>query len=135
MAREPGTVVLDARSPAHFQNLHVKGSVNLPYTEFSAQTLAKVIPDRGTRVLIYCRNNLIHTAAPRNQTQFDVSPPPTSKIEVVREFVHPDDFDPPKIPQAGLNIPTFITLMEYGYHNVWELDSRVDPRNSPITFE
>ena len=128
MAQEPNTIILDARSHVHYQNLHIKGSVNLPYTEFSEQTLSGMIPDKDTRVLIYCRNNLTQTTPIRKQTT-------SSKIEAIREFPYPTEFDPPKIPNAGLNIPTFITLHTYGYRDVWELDSQVDPQHSPIPFE
>ena len=31
MSREPGTVVLDARSREKFDELHVKGAINLPF--------------------------------------------------------------------------------------------------------
>ena len=57
LAADPGTVVLDARSKDDYEQGHVKGAVNLPYTDFSAEALAKVIPRKGTRVLI-CSNNL-----------------------------------------------------------------------------
>lgn len=57
LAREPGTVVLDARSAAMFQRLHLKGAVNLSFPDFTAETLARVIPQKTTRVLIYCNNN------------------------------------------------------------------------------
>src|SRR6476620_2017319 len=59
MAREPGTVVLDARSERLYRLRHVKGAVNLSFPEFTAQTLARVIPSPGTRVLIYCNNNFL----------------------------------------------------------------------------
>ena len=45
MSREPGTIVLDARSRQKFDELHIKGALNLSF------------PDRSTRVLIYCNNN------------------------------------------------------------------------------
>src|SRR5687768_13298690 len=57
LAAEPGTVVLDARSKDKYEQLHVKGATHLAYTDFTAEALAKVIPDKGTRVLIYCNNN------------------------------------------------------------------------------
>ena len=40
MAKEPGTVVLDARSDRLFRMRHVKGAVNLGFPEFTAETLA-----------------------------------------------------------------------------------------------
>lgn len=92
MAREEGTVVLDARSGPMFQRLHIAGAVNLSFPDFNAEALAKAIPTRGTRVLIYCNNNFIGSDA----------------------MLY-------KIPPASLNISTFVALTSYGYTNVYEL--------------
>jgi len=127
MAAEPKTVVLDARSSDHWRQLRVKGSMNLLYTDFTAAALERLIPSRDTRVLIYCRNNIRDTR--------HALPLPT---QTQQTFPYPDEFDPPQIPKAfaaGLNIPTFITLHIYGYTNVWELSSAVDPNVSPIAFD
>ena len=40
----PGVVVLDARSAAMYQLRHIDGAVNLPFTDFTADSLAKVLP-------------------------------------------------------------------------------------------
>jgi phage shock protein E len=93
MAAEPGTVVLDARSADKFAMIHVKGAVNLPLTDFTAEDLAKVIPAKDTRILIYCNNNF-------------------QEDEVALAY---------KIPPASLNIYTFNSLYAYGYENVFEL--------------
>lgn len=138
MCQEPNTIVLDARSNEHWKQLRVKGSVNLPYTEFSAKALERLVPTRETRILIYCRNNLVDT---RPQGAFPVEPQQPTRFLTNTDSVphpYPDDFNPPQIPkafQAGLNIPTYITLHIYGYKNVWELSSAVDPNNSAIHFE
>jgi hypothetical protein len=92
MSREPGTVVLDARSTEMYRLLHVKGAVNLSYPDFTAEALARVIPSKDTRILIYCNNNFPDSAAFRT-----------------------------KIAPASLNLATFPTLYMYGYRNVYEL--------------
>jgi phage shock protein E len=92
-------LVLDARSAAAFKAGHIKGAVNLPLPDFTAEALAKVIganPDR--EILIYCNNNFINDRAP------------------VRTKAQP----------LALNIQTFINLYGYGYKNVWELGEAVD---------
>ena len=33
MAAEPGTIVLDARSPARYRQLHMAGALNLTFAE------------------------------------------------------------------------------------------------------
>jgi hypothetical protein len=135
-AQEPGTIVLDARGREFYEQLHVAGSVNLPYTHFSAYSLSWVVPTRSTRILIYCRNNFIN--APES---FPVIPakPEAFEVRVIdgQEIEVPIEYEPPELPkiaEAGLNLPTFITLHSYGYDNIWELDDIVDPNDSPIQF-
>jgi len=111
MMDDPNTIVLDARGERDFDRLHVKASINLPFTSFSRTKLRQIIPNASrTRILIYCRNNLVQ---PKDGTLF-------------LEFA--------KDQPAGLNIPVFITLYLYGYKDVWELDPAVDPNDSPIPF-
>lgn len=98
LARKPGVLLLDARSADAFAAGHIKGAVNLPLTDFTAQSLARVIGDRNRTILIYCNNNF------RND-----EPP------VVR-----------KMAELALNIQTFINLVGYGYPNVRELGEVVD---------
>lgn len=124
-AKEPNTIVLDARNEEAHRLLRVKNSVNLPYTSFTESDLAEVIPTKQTRVLIYCRNNIADKA-------------PEGAERKVGELPYPNDFGNKirvKGAAAGLNIPTYITLYIYGYKNVWELDPVVDPNASAIEFE
>lgn len=123
MASEPNTLILDARGKSAFENLHVRGAVNLPYTEFSETSLAHVIPDKSTRILLYCRNNLISVRVGMNA---DLSQPRRPGPDLELEYE--------KGRSAGLNIPTYITLYIYGYRNVWELKPAVDPNNTSIEF-
>lgn len=120
MASEPGTVVLDARSESSFDLVRVKGSKNLPYTNFGEATLNKLIPTHQTKILIYCRNNLDSKSLEKLENHDD-------ELIVTALTV--------KQPAAGLNVPVAITLRIYGYENVWELDEIVDPWNTPIPFE
>src|SRR6476646_5584861 len=57
MMKEPGIVLLDARSESRYNLRHIKGAINLPFTEFTEKSLAAVIPRKDTKVLIYCNNN------------------------------------------------------------------------------
>lgn len=91
--REPGVVVLDARSGERYDQLHVEGAVSLPFTEFTAESLAAILPSKHTKVLIYCNNNFRDS---------------------------PIAF-PTKSPAASLNLSTWASLRAYGYENVWEL--------------
>lgn len=99
MAREPGVLLLDARSAEAFAQGHIDGAVNLPLPDFTAQSLAAVIgPDASRPILIYCNNNFVNDVAP-----------------VVRKAV-----------ALALNIQTMINLHGYGYPNVHELGEAVD---------
>jgi hypothetical protein len=106
MAREPGTVVLDARSERLYAMRHVEGAVNLSFPEFTEATLAQAIPSKSTRVLIYCNNNFI--GAPESL--------------------------PLKAVSSALNVSTFVSLHSYGYRNVYELGPAIDVTASSLVF-
>ncbi len=98
-AAKPGVLLLDARSKDAFARGHIAGAVNLPLTDFTAESLAAVIgADPGRRILIYCNNNFSNHRAPV----------------------------PLKSAPLALNIQTFINLVGYGYPNVVELADVVD---------
>jgi hypothetical protein len=107
MAREPGTIVLDARSERLFRLRHIAGARNLPFPEFTEQTLAALVPARDTRILIYCNNN----------------------------FVNLPESMPVKAVSAALNVSTFVSLHAYGYRNVYELGPAIDPAATRLAFE
>jgi rhodanese-related sulfurtransferase len=97
-AAEPGVLILDARSESAFARGHIEGAVNLPFTDFTAGSLARVIGRADRPILIYCNNNF------RNDE-------PPVQLKSVR---------------LALNIQTFINLVGYGYPNVRELDAVID---------
>jgi hypothetical protein len=106
MSREPGTVILDARSREKFEELHVKGAVNLPFPDIAVESLKAAFPDENTRILIYCNNNFANAEGPF----------------------------PAKIARASLNLSTSIALYSYGYRNVYELGPLIDIRRSKLEF-
>lgn len=93
-AKAEGALLLDARSANAYARGHLAGAVNLPFTDFTAEALREVLGDNPKRpIFIYCNNNFREHRAP---------------IAL-------------KAAPLALNIPTFINLHGYGYHNVWEL--------------
>ena len=114
MAKAPKTVVLDARSREMYAMRHVKGAINLPYTEFTEEMLSRLIPDPETRILIYCNNNF-----ECDQIAF------TSKI-VMATTAQKRGVKPRLL---ALNIPTHLTLRGYGYQDIYELDELVDVKD------
>lgn len=107
MAAEPGTIIFDARTTDKYKRIHVKGALHLPFTDFTQEALAKVLPDKAARILIYCNNNFLN---------------------------EPVNF-PSKAIRVSLNIQTFINLHAYGYTNVYELGPLLDVKTTRIPFE
>ncbi|WP_232371475.1 rhodanese-like domain-containing protein [Leptospira ainazelensis] len=107
MISEKDVVLLDARSESRFKLRHIQGAVNLPFTEFTKESLSKIVPNFDTRILIYCNNN------------FEGSP---------QAFAA-------KSPAASLNLSTFISLKVYGYKNIYELGPLLDVETTKIPFE
>jgi hypothetical protein len=106
MAKDPNTIVLDARSSEKYRLLHIKGAKNLSLPDVTAEELSKIIPNQQTRILIYCNNNFEN-----EQAAF-----------------------PTKMAPASLNLYTFNTLYSYGYRNVYELAPVIDPKASKLVF-
>jgi hypothetical protein len=91
-------LILDARSESAFRRGHIRGAVNLPFTDFTAESLRRVIGRADRPILIYCNNNFSNNRQP-----------------VMLKSV-----------QLALNIQTFINLVGYGYRNVRELNDVID---------
>ena len=107
IAREKGTVILDARSREKYDELHIKGAVNLSFPDITVESLKTLLPDKNTRILIYCNNNFQNAEKPF----------------------------PAKMAAASLNLSTYIALYTYGYRNVYELGPLLDIDKSKIEFE
>jgi hypothetical protein len=107
LSGEPGTIVLDARSRQKYDELHVSGAMNLSFPDITIDALRRAIPDKRTRILIYCNNNFRNAEGPF----------------------------PSKLPTASLNLSTYIALYNHGYRNVYELAPLVDLEASKLSFE
>ena len=106
MSREPGTVILDARSKEKYNTLHIKDAINLSFPDITVESLNRMLPDKEARILIYCNNN----------------------------FAGEQNAFPTKMPVASLNISTYIALYSYGYRNVYELGPLLDINKSRLEF-
>src|SRR5258707_71598 len=51
MSREPGTVILDARSGEKYNELHIEGAINLSFPDITVESLRRTLPDKSTRIL------------------------------------------------------------------------------------
>ena len=106
MAAESGTLILDARSKEKYDLLHITGAVNLSFPDITIESLQRIIPDKTTRILIYCNNNFLGSEEPF----------------------------PSKLPTASLNLSTYIALYTYGYRNVYELGPLLEVSTSKLPF-
>jgi hypothetical protein len=104
MSGGPRTIVLDARSREKYDELHVRGAVNLSFPDITVASLAETIPDKSTRILIYCNNNFRNAEGPFPTKRFD----------------------------AALNLSTYISLYSYGYRNLYELLPYVDIESTKL---
>lgn len=103
-SKEPGVVVLDARSKERFDELHIDGAINLSFPDITVESLAAKLPDKKTKILIYCNNN----------------------------FENAPSAFPTKIAPASLNLSTYISLYTYGYRNVYELGPLLDAKTTKL---
>jgi len=106
LSREPGTMVLDARSREKYDELHIAGAVNSSFPDIALDSLRQTIPDPSTRILIYCNNNFRDAEGPF----------------------------PTKLPSASLNLSTYIALYTYGYRNIYELGPQLDLAHTLLPF-
>jgi phage shock protein E len=106
MSGTPDTIVLDARSGEKYRELHIDGALNLSFPDITEESLSQLIPDRKTRILIYCNNN----------------------------FANADSAFPSKLPSASLNLYTYTALYNYGYRNIYELGPLIDARRSKLAL-
>lgn len=104
ISRETGVVILDARSRDKFDELHINGAVSLPFPDITVDSLARLLPDKKTRILIYCNNNFTGAEQPF----------------------------PTKMPAASLNLSTYVSLYSYGYRNIYELGPLVDVETTKL---
>lgn len=134
MSQEPGTIILDSRSTFRFDRIHLKGAKHLSFTDYTQANLAKVIPSFDTKILIYCNNNF-----DGNQTDFpskiaspSIAPSasPNANSTIASQMVSQE-----KPRMMALNVPTYISLYGYGYHNVYELNELVKVTDRRIKFE
>ena len=104
ISSEPGTVILDARSKKKFDELHIRGAINLSFSDIAVESLKQTFPDKNARILIYCNNN----------------------------FQGEEKAFPTKMPAASLNLSTYIALYTYGYMNVYELGPLIDAKATKL---
>lgn len=125
MSREKNTIILDSRSTFRFDRKHLRGAKHLSFTDFTQSNLDTLIPDRSTRILIYCNNNF-------DGDQVDFASKVAGPLPANRETQILSNRKPVML---ALNIPTYVNLYGYGFRNVYELHELVSINDKRITFE
>ncbi len=122
LAKQENVVILDARSNTMYTSKHVKGAINLNFSDFTQESLAAIIPSFDTKILIYCNNNFED-----DQKYF----PTKISMPNLNEKKGGGD----KGITLALNIPTYLNLYGYGYKNVYELNEILSVHDARIEFE
>jgi hypothetical protein len=128
-SKERNVIILDSRSAFRFDRIHLKGARHLAFTDFTQDNLAKVIPDFDTTILIYCNNNF-----EGDEVDFasKIARPPS---DPANDRIASQMAVQAKPKMMALNIPTFVNLYGYGYHNVYELDELLEVTDKRVVFE
>ena len=105
MSQEKNVLILDARSEFRYNRKHLKGAINLNFSDFTQNNLWDLVPP-NTKILIYCNNNFIG-----DQIDFQ------SKVSKPLSSVETQILSNKKPVMLALNIPTYINLYGYGYKN------------------
>jgi hypothetical protein len=150
-AQEPDTVILDARSWEMYDEMHLQGAVHLDFSDFTSASLECLIPNRDTRILIYCNNNFDDAprvfatkASPLSLRDLQSTKPAPSRKGAPAQLASNALLDTmiasgvrrgDEQLTLALNIPTFINLYGYGYRNVYELADFVSINDPRLRFE
>jgi hypothetical protein len=105
MTKEDNIIILDTRSNAMYKSKHIKGAINLNFSDFTQRNLA--------------RNN-----------NFD-----DDQVNFASKISAPVKTNDGKQLTLALNIPTYINLYGYGYKNVYELSELVSVNDERLEFE
>lgn len=54
MLGDKNTILLDTRGDDDFKKIHIRGARHLSYADFTSDRLAKLLPDKNSRIIIYC---------------------------------------------------------------------------------
>lgn len=118
--KQPNVVILDTRSDSMYKAMHIKGAIHLNFSDFTQENLARIIPSKDTKILIYCNNNFL------DEPDFFPTKGSFEPDEKKSDGSSGRDDSGKKFSiTLALNIPTYINLYGYGYKNVFELGDLV----------
>ncbi|MFT6338759.1 MAG: hypothetical protein ACJATI_005536 [Halioglobus sp.] len=124
LQKKENVILLDTRSKNKYQQKHLKGAINLPFTEFTQSNLRNLIPDIKTRIIIYCNNNFDGDSILFASKTF--TPDQIGKLSLAMQK---DSI------MLALNIPTYINLHGYKYQNIYELNELINISDDRLKLE
>jgi len=130
-SNEPNTIILDTRSKMRYDKMHIKGAIHINFSDFTQAYLAEMIPDKNTRILIYCNNNFAQDR-PLIIENFATKAVYPVEIKSIRNSAINISQNPKTL---ALNIPTYINLFGYGYKNVYELNELINSSRPDLELE
>jgi len=130
-SKETNTIILDTRSKMRYDKLHIKGAIHINFSDFTQDYLNVIIPDKNTRILIYCNNNFKQDE-PLIIENFATKSVPIIDFTTVSSSINVVDSKPKTL---ALNIPTYINLFGYGFKNVYELHELVSMSTLGLVLE
>ena len=95
MMQDPNTVLIDVRDIERYAKSHIKGAKNYSPFIFSDKEFQELVPDKETKIILYCDNGLSYIAGPPKKNMRAIS-------------------------LTSLAFPYLYTL---GYHNLYELQN------------
>lgn len=140
-ATQHNTIILDARSKEMYDRKHLKGAINLNFSDFNQATLDNIMNEyagKSTQILIYCNNNFENRLAPNFQDIAFITKaalPSQNMKELQQARRNNRAAIKQKALLLALNISTYINLYGYGYENVYELAELLDVNNPMVEFE
>lgn len=130
-SNQPNTIILDTRSKMRYDKMHIKGAIHINFSDFTQTYLDEIIPDKNTRILIYCNNNFEQDTPLIIENFATKAVYPTSFQSMNSGQINSDQ----TAKTLALNIPTYINLFGYGYQNVYELNELVSSNRLNLELE
>jgi len=125
-SKEENTIILDTRSKRMYDRMHIKGAIHINFVDFTQEYLAEMIPNKETRILIYCNNNFYQ------EPIFEI---PFATKAVLPKLDKASFRTERPVETLALNIPTYINLYGYNYKNVYELSELVSSQHKGLEME
>ena len=106
LQKKPGAIVLDTQHTVAYEQLHVNGAVNLPFGQLGRSSLARIIPNRRSTILLYVPINL-----------------------------RPKASDPVKSASPSWSFQLYAILRIYGYTDIYALDPKIHLPSTKILLD